>query len=84
MSTRGQDALHIGGGSCSEVSRSLVVTLGCCILAGILAVVDQASDTTPWTAYFATTVLVVTTALVGYAAFRVLGDSDDDDDDDAG
>ena len=83
MPIRGQDALHIGGGSSSEVSRSLLVTLGCCIVAAILAVVEQASDTTPWTAYFATGVLVVTTGLVGYAAFRVLGGPDDDDDDDA-
>ena len=84
MPIRGQDALHIAGGCPDEVSRSLLVTLGCCIVAAILAVVDQASDTTPWTAYFATGVLVVTTALVGFAAFRVLGGSDDDDDDDAG
>jgi predicted Na+-dependent transporter len=65
------------------VSRSLTVTLACCLLAAFLAVVDQASDTTPWTAYFATAVLVVATGLVGYAAFRVLGRSDEDDDDDA-
>jgi hypothetical protein len=63
------------------VSRSLVITIACCLLAAFLAVVDQASDTTPWTAYFATGVLVVGTGLVGYAAFRVLGSSNDDDDD---
>jgi hypothetical protein len=33
------------------VSRSLVITIACCLLAAFLAVVDQASDTTPWTAY---------------------------------
>jgi hypothetical protein len=84
MPIRGQAALHTEGGSWSEVSRSLVVTLGCCLVAAILVVVEQASDTTPWTAYFATGVLVITTGLVGFAAFRVLGDSGDDDDDDAG
>jgi hypothetical protein len=84
MPIRGQAALHIEGGSWSGVSRSLVVTLGCCLVAAILGVIEQASDTTPWTAYFATAVLVVTTGLVGYAAFRVLGGSDDGDDDDAG
>jgi hypothetical protein len=78
-----QAALHIAGGSCRDVSRSLTVTLACCLLAAFLAVIDQASDTTPWTAYFATAVLVVATALVGYAAFRVLGRSDGDDDEDA-
>ena len=63
------------------MSRSLVVTLGCCIVAAILAVIDQANDTTLWTALFATAVLVVTTALVGYAAFRALGSDDEDDGD---
>jgi hypothetical protein len=83
MPTHGQDALHIAGASSSGVSRSLLVTLGCCLVAAILAVVEQASDTTPWTAYFATGVLVVSTALVAFAAFRVLGGSDDDDDDES-
>lgn len=66
------------------MSRSVLVTLACCLLAAFLAVVDQANDTTLWTAMFATAVLVVTTALVGYAAIRTLGRSDDDDDSDDG
>jgi purine-cytosine permease-like protein len=66
------------------VSRSVLVTLACCLLAAFLAVIDQANDTTLWTAMFATAVLVVTTALVGYAAIRTLGRSDDDEDDDEG
>ena len=64
------------------MSRSVVITLGCCLLAAFLAVIDQANDTTLWTATFATAVLVVTTALVGYAALRTLGRSDDEDDGD--
>jgi purine-cytosine permease-like protein len=64
------------------VSRSVVITLACCLLAAFLAVIDQANDTTLWTAMFATAVLVVTTAVVGYAAIRTLGRSDDDEDDD--
>jgi purine-cytosine permease-like protein len=63
------------------VSRSVLVTLGCCLFAAILAVIDQANDTTLWTAMFAVAVLVVTTALVGFAALRALGRSDDEDDD---
>jgi hypothetical protein len=63
------------------VSRSVLVTLGCCLLAAILAVIDQANDTTLWTAMFATAVLVVATALVAFATFRTLGQSDDEDDD---
>ena len=63
------------------MSRSVLVTLGCCLLAAILAVIDQANDTTLWTAMFAVAVLVVTTALVGFAALRTLGASDDEDDD---
>lgn len=66
------------------MSRSVLVTLACCLLAAFLAVIDQANDTTLWTAMFATAVLVVTTALVGYAAIRTLGRSDDDDDSDDG
>jgi hypothetical protein len=62
------------------MSRSLVVTLGCCLLAAFLAVVDQAGDTTLWTALFAVAVLLVGTALVGYATLRTLGGSDDEDD----
>ena len=61
----------------------MTVTLACCLLAAFLAVIGQASDVTPWTAYFATAVLVVGTALVGYAVWRVLGQSDEDDDEDA-
>ena len=64
------------------MSRSVVITLACCLLAAFLAVIDQANDTTLWTAMFATAVLVVTTAVVGYAAIRTLGRSDDDEDDD--
>ena len=82
MPIRPQAALHTAGGSWRDVSRSLTVTFACCVLAAFLAVIDQASDTTPWTAYFATGVLIVATALVGYAAFRVLGRSDEDDDED--
>ena len=63
------------------MSRSVLVTLGCCLFAAILAVIDQANDTTLWTAMFAVAVLVVTTALVGFATLRTLGQSDDDDDD---
>ena len=51
-------------------------------IAAILAVIDQANDTTLWTALFATAVLLVTTALVGRAALRMLGRSDDEDDSD--
>jgi purine-cytosine permease-like protein len=64
------------------VSRSVLVTLGCCLLAAFLAVVDQANDTTLWTAMFAVAVLVVTTVIVGFAALRTLGRSDDEDDGD--
>jgi membrane protein implicated in regulation of membrane protease activity len=64
------------------VSRSFLVTLGCCLVAAILAVIDQANDTTLWTALFATAVLLVTTALVGRAALRMLGRSDEEDDSD--
>ena len=66
------------------MSRSVVVTLACCLVAAFLAVIDQANDTTLWTAMFATAVLVVTTALVAYAAIRALGRSDDEDDGDDG
>jgi hypothetical protein len=66
------------------VSRSVLVTLGCCLLAAILAVIAQAGDETLWTALFAVAVLVVTTTLVGYAALRTLGNSDDEDDGGAG
>ena len=66
------------------MSRSVVVTLACCLVAAFLAVIDQANDTTLWTAMFATAVLVVTTALVAYAAIRALGSSDDEDDGDDG
>jgi FtsH-binding integral membrane protein len=66
----------------ASVSRSVLVTFGCCLVAAILAVVDQANDMTLWTALFATAVLVVTTGLVGYAALRTLGRSDDEDDGD--
>ena len=64
------------------MSRSVLVTLGCCLLAAFLAVVDQANDTTLWTAMFAVAVLVVTTVIVGFAALRTLGRSDDEDDGD--
>ena len=59
----------------------MLVTLGCCLFAAFLAVIDQAHDTTLWTAMFAVAVLVVTTALVGFAALRTLGQSEDEDDD---
>jgi hypothetical protein len=62
------------------VSPSVIVTLGCCLFAAFLAVVDQANDTTLWTALFAVAVLVVTTALVGFATLRALGGADDEDD----
>jgi membrane protein implicated in regulation of membrane protease activity len=62
------------------VSRSVVVTLGCCLLAAFLAVIDQAGDESWWTALFAVAVLVVATALVGYAALRTLGAADEEDD----
>jgi cobalamin synthase len=62
------------------VSRPVVVTLGCCLVAAILAVINQAGDTTLWTAVFAVVVLLVATALVGYATLRMLGGSDGDDD----
>ena len=58
----------------------MLVTLGCCLFAAFLAVIDQA-HTTLWTAMFAVAVLVVTTALVGFAALRTLGQSEDEDDD---
>ena len=61
--------------------RSVIVTLGCCLVAAFLAVIDQANDTTLRTALFATAILVVTTALVGYAALRTLGSDDEDDGD---
>jgi hypothetical protein len=64
------------------VSRSVIVTLACCLVAAFLAVIGQASDVTPWTAYFATAVLVVGTGLVGYAIWRVLSESENDDDED--
>ena len=63
--------------------RSVIVTLGCCLFAAFLAVIDQANDTTLWTALFATGVLVVTTDLVGYAALRALGSDDEDDGDES-
>ena len=63
------------------MSRSVLVTLACCLLAAFLAVVDQANDTTLWTALFAVAVLIVSTALVGFATLRALGRSDDEDDD---
>jgi purine-cytosine permease-like protein len=66
------------------VSRPVLVTLGCCLFAAFLAVIDQANDTTLWTALFAVAVLVVTTALVGYATLRALDGSDDEDDRDEG
>jgi hypothetical protein len=62
------------------VSRSLIVTFGCCLCAAVLAVVGQADDPVPWTAYFATAVLVITTALVAIAVLRMLGRSEDDAD----
>jgi hypothetical protein len=65
------------------VRRSVIVTLGCCLVAAFLAVIDQANDTTLWTALFATAVLVVTTGLVGYAALRALGSDDEDDGDES-
>jgi uncharacterized protein (DUF983 family) len=64
----------------TPVSRSVIVTLGCCLFAAFLAVVDQANDTTLWTALFAVAVLVVTTTLVAVAAIRALGSRDDEDD----
>jgi membrane protein implicated in regulation of membrane protease activity len=62
------------------VSRSVIVTLGCCLAAAFLAVIDQTGDASWWTALFAVAVLVVATALVGYAVVRAIGDSDDEDD----
>jgi hypothetical protein len=62
------------------VSRSLIVTFACCLCAAVLAVVGQADDPVPWTAYFATAVLVITTALVAIAVLRMLGRSEDDPD----
>jgi chromate transport protein ChrA len=68
-----------GASGGATVSRSVLVTFGCCLVAAFLAVIDQANDTTLWTALFATAVLVVTTALVGHAALRMLDRADDED-----
>jgi hypothetical protein len=64
------------------VSRSLLVTLGCCLFAAVPAVIAQDGDETPWTAAFAAAVLVVATTLVGHAALGALRDSGDGDDED--
>jgi hypothetical protein len=61
------------------MSRSVILTFGCCLCAAVLAVVAQADDPVPWTAYFAVAVLVVTTALVAIATLRALGGSDSED-----
>jgi hypothetical protein len=79
-STGGSAARAMLGATRPIVSRSVVLTIGCCLCAALLAVAGEADDPVRWTAYFAVAVLAVTTTLVAIATVRTLGADDDEDD----